>query len=225
MYGALTQSPWQFGWEALAAIGTLLAVAAALFLPWQAQHAQRAATKRMTAERTRVAAHEIAVDLNEINVHMMESLRIVMQAMNVTLDFRTVRLQNGLKAGFLQFPDLAPNLSVQDLDWLADPVRQELARMRGQIRGFNRLALRVIMGPFVKFPNAEQSVLHMFPTTVRLMLSMEAQCSALMKVLRPYLGEEFDGLETSMQNQSKYFMALGAAIAKLDAEREQALSG
>ena len=211
--GASGLDAWEFGWNALAAIGALVASGVALFVHFHQQRFNRNADTARRRVRTVAVAPQLAADVMRVNWAIAQGLREIMVAHRLPLADRTKALLEAWERKYLTI-DVVPGDSVHtsDIDWLEEPVRQCLAELKAQISVSNAMWNRLLAQTVEPFQSREEGVGAMLKDTASQMLATNLSCMRLIAAMRPHLPPSLLKLLESFEREHKNFAAIVEAV-------------
>lgn len=207
------QSAWSFGWDALAALGTLLAIGAALFVHFHQQIVTRKEEERRRGVRTIAVAPQLVADVMRLDWEIGRGMRTVMKASKHDLATCTGALIEGSANSALTLT-VQPGAEVYggDIEWLQDPVREKLAELKAQVSVCNAMWHRLLIQSFEPFASREEAVGELMKGAVHQLVDTHTSCIALLEVLDPYLPEPLKELRRTFEREAVSFLAIYNAV-------------
>lgn len=198
-------SPWEFGWEALAAIGTLLAVLAALGIHIHQQRANRIVQTLQRSERTKAVAPQLAADAMLLHWQIASAMREVMYGCKLEVGRRTAAWKDAwtIPDGLRLTIQPGSEVYAGDIEWLTDPVRQKLAEVKAQVTVSNAMWHKLLIGPIAPFVTREDAINEMAKAAAHQLVDTGNSVIGLLQVLEPYLVAPLTELRPSIEQQNK----------------------
>lgn len=211
--GAADLGAWHFGWEALSAVGTLVAIAAALFVHFHHHSAARKEEKRRRQARTTAIAPQLAGDVMRLNWEIAQALRNVRRASRLDVAARTATMKEAWNGNGVALT-IQPGAEIYggDIEWLVDPVREKLAQLKAQVTVCNAMWQRLLIQSFDPFESREAAVGEMMKAAVHQVVDTNTSCIALLEVLESYLPEPLRALRVSLEKEAVNFLAIYNAV-------------
>lgn len=207
--GAGGPSPWEFGWNALAAMGSLFAAGVALFIHFHQQKVVRDDAVRRHALRTEAVAPQLAADVMLLDWKIGTSMRQIMDVLKLPADEVVPSLEVAWAMGKLRLDSgVGESVPAGDLEWLCDDVRLKLASLRAQISVTNAMWRRLLTEDPTPFKTRQLAVDALLKDTVHQVVDTATSAILLLEALDAYLPEPLKELVNSVKKQHAFFTAI-----------------
>ncbi len=207
--GAVGPGAWEFGWNAVAAIGALVAAGAALFIHFHHQRVMRDAEVKRQATRTAAIAPQLAADVMRLNWQIATSLRRVLAASRLELSERTTALLAAWSSSELQLVVIVGEMvHAGDVEWVTDDVRLQLAQLRAQVSVANAMWRKLLQENTDPFLSREEAVGEMLKATVHQVVDTHASSILLLKALHKHLPPPLTDLVNSFEREHAQFVKI-----------------
>jgi hypothetical protein len=207
------QSPWEFGWNALAAIAALVAAGVALFIHFHQQKVARAADEQRRRVRTEAIAPQLAADVMLLDWRIGTSMRAVAKVVNLPLSQTTESLENAWRESQLQLGGVVgATVPSGDLEWVTDDVRLKLAALRAQVCVTNAMWQRLLIEGPAPFATRDLAVAALLKDAVHQVVDTHTSAILLLQALREHLPEPLKELVESIEGQHGHFETIYNAV-------------